>query len=398
MMHVEKLGEKNIVTDKSKHVVDKRIDMLVIAGEHSGDAHAAACIRDLKALHPNLNICAIGGQSLQQAGAHLLLDITRWSVVGLIEVLKYYRQFKALMDWIVRWIEVYRPRIVCLVDFPGFNLRLAKKLFEKKLSCKGGGNVKVCAYIAPQIWAWRRNRRFLMAKFLDRLAVIFPFEKAYFGDTNLDVCYVGHPLIGEKLPFAYDLDGELLLLPGSRSAAVKRIFPILLNAFQFLKLKYEKLRGIVVYPDASIKAILEEKIAKDHLQSAVRLCDHGNLLHPLEICGSLMSSGTASLKIALAGIPGVIVYRAHPITYALGKCIVRVPFLSMANILLKEQAYPEFLQSSALQAFKVAQCMQQFLDDPEATRQQFLSYSEKLHQILLQTEDISLTRWLLQDL
>jgi lipid-A-disaccharide synthase len=397
-MCVEKLGKANMFANKNKYVVDKRIDMLIIAGEHSGDAHAAACIRSLKTLHPDLNVCAIGGQSLQQAGAHLLLDITKWSVVGLVEVLKYYRQFKELMDWIVRWIEVYRPRIVCLVDFPGFNLRLAKKLFEKKLSCKGGGSVKIYAYIAPQIWAWRRNRRFSMAKFLDRLAVIFPFEKAYFSDTNLDVCYVGHPLVGEKLPFTYDLNGELLLLPGSRSAAVKRIFPILLNAFQFLKLKYEELRGVVVYPDASIKVILEEKIAKSHLQSAIRLCDHGNLLHPLEICGSLMSSGTASLKIALAGIPGVVVYRAHPITYALGKCIVKVPFLSIANILLKEQAYPEFLQSSALQAFKVAQCMQQFLENPEVTRQQFLSYSEKLYQILLQAEDMSPTRWLLQDL
>ncbi|MDR0647459.1 MAG: lipid-A-disaccharide synthase [Puniceicoccales bacterium] len=397
-MRVEKLGKEDMLVDENKCVVDKRIDMLVVAGEHSGDAHAAAGVRNLKTLHPDLNICAIGGQLLQQAGAHLLLDVTKWSVVGLVEVLKHYRQFKELMDWIVRWIEVYRPRIVCLVDFPGFNLRLAKKLFEKKLSCKGGGNVKIYAYIAPQIWAWRRNRRFLMAKFLDRLAVIFPFEKAYFGDTNLDVCYVGHPLVGEKLPFTYDVNGELLLLPGSRSAAVKRIFPILLNAFQFLKLKYEKLGGVVVYPDESIKAILEEKINKSHLQDTIRLCDHGNLLHPLKICGSLMSSGTASLKIALAGIPGVVVYRAHLITYALGKYIVKVPFLSMANILLKEQAYPEFLQSSALQSFKVAQRMQQFLDNPEVTRQQFLSHSEKLHQMLLQAEDVSLTRWLLQDL
>ncbi|MDR0755863.1 MAG: lipid-A-disaccharide synthase [Puniceicoccales bacterium] len=397
-MHVEKLGEENIFAKKGNGITDEQIDLLVVAGEHSGDAHAAACIRDLKVLHPDLNICAIGGQSLRQAGAHLLLDITKWSVVGLVEVLKYYRQFKALMDWIVRWIEVYRPRVVCLVDFPGFNLRLAQKLFEKKLSCRGSGNVKTYAYIAPQIWAWRRNRRFSMAKFLDRLAVIFPFEKAYFSDTNLDVCYVGHPLVRERLPFEYDLDGELLLLPGSRSAAVKRIFPILLNAFQFLKLKYEKLGGVVVYPDASIKTILEGEIAKGHLQDAIRLCDHGNLLHPLKICGSLMSSGTASLKIALAGIPGVVVYRAHPLTYALGKCIVKVPFLSMANILLKEQAYPEFLQSSALQAFKVAQRMQQFLDKPEITRQQFLSHSKNLHRILLQAEDMSPTRWLLQDL
>ncbi|MDR1254664.1 MAG: lipid-A-disaccharide synthase [Puniceicoccales bacterium] len=397
-MGAEKLDKENMFADENKYVVDKRIDMLVVAGEHSGDAHAATCIRDLKALHPDLNICAIGGQALQQAGAHLLFDITKWSVVGLVEVLKYYRQFKELMDWIIRWVEVYRPRVVCLVDFPGFNLRLAKKLFEKKLSCKGGGNVKIYAYIAPQIWAWRRNRRFSMAKFLDRLAVIFPFEKAHFSDTNLDVCYVGHPLVGEKLPFTYDLNGELLLLPGSRSAAVKRIFPILLNAFQLLKLKHEKLRGVVVYPDASIKAMLEEEIAKNHLQNVIHLYDHGNLLHPLEICGSLMSSGTASLKIALAGIPGVVVYRAHPITYALGKWIVKVPFLSMANILLKEQAYPEFLQSSALQAFKVAQCMQQFLDNPELARQQFLSYSEKLYRILLQAEDMSPARWLLQDL
>ena len=211
------------------------IDLLVIAGEHSGDNHAAQVVRELKEKHPSLSVYAIGGPALQAAGAHLLFDLTQWSVVGLVESIKHYSQFMQLMHWTVEWIRCYQPKVVCLVDFPGFNLRLAQRLFQEKLSIKGGGTIKVYEYIAPQIWAWKAKRRFKIAKWVDSLGVIFPFEKAYFADTSLDVQFVGHPLLKEQNPFCYDPNGKLLLLPGSRNAAVHRIYPLLLDAFQNLK-------------------------------------------------------------------------------------------------------------------------------------------------------------------
>ncbi len=376
----------------------RQIDLLVIAGEHSGDAHAALGVRALKSLHPNLNICAIGGQALRQAGAHLLFDITQWSVVGLVESLRHYRQFVALMNWIVHWVEAYQPREICLVDFPGFNLRLAKQLFDKKLTRKAGGKIPLCAYIAPQIWAWKSGRRFAMAKYFDRLAVLFAFEKECFDDTSLDVQYVGNPLIHENLPFEYDESGELLLLPGSRMVAVQRICPLLLDAFGLLSLKRSNLRGLILYPDESIKRFLEKLVEEKQLRQSIRMCHHSNLTAALKVSGALMSSGTASLKVALAGIPGVVVYRAHYLTYLLGKMLIKVPYLSMANILLQRPAYPEILKPSSMQAFYASEKMQTFLQDPKAARQQFKKHADDLYNILSSPVDNSLEEFLLQDL
>jgi lipid-A-disaccharide synthase len=147
-----------------------RPDLLVIAGEHSGDEHAARMVRELLASGKVSNVCAVGGPALEKAGAQLLCDLTAFSVVGLFEVLKHYGEFKRLFNAVVEWVRAYRPRAVCLVDYPGFNLRLAKALKKAGLSRKGGGDIAVFDYIGPQIWAWKARRRFTMARDLDALA------------------------------------------------------------------------------------------------------------------------------------------------------------------------------------------------------------------------------------
>lgn len=376
-------------------------DLLLIAGEHSGDAHAAELVKALKAEIPALSICALGGKRLQEAGAQLVFDLTFLSVVGLFEVLKHYSSFKKLLAWVLRWIQVNQPKAICLVDFPGFNLRLAKLLYEKKLSHKAGGKTKVFYYISPQIWAWKSKRRFAMAKYLDSLGVIFPFEKDCFQDTELEVNFVGHPFTHKRLPLYYVSEGPLVLLPGSRQAAVKRIFPLLIRAFECLKDWYQCDKALVLYPDNSIKSILEKTLrSRNHTRyaSSIQLQCLTEGMTPEGVSGALMSSGTASLMVSLAGIPGVIAYKANPFTYLCARWLVKVPYLSMANILLKEQAYPELLQSSSIHHVEIADAMASYLSEPEKAREQFSAYAQRLHALLQDSPHVEPASWLKKSL
>lgn len=350
-------------------------DVLVIAGEPSGDLHASVLVRELKARHPNLSVCAVGGVNLQQAGAHLLFDMMPLSVVGLAETLKHYGTFVRLLQWLVRWVRVYQPKVICLVDFPGFNLRLARALYRAGLSKKAGGSTSVYGYIAPQIWAWKAQRRFKIARWFDALGVIFPFEVDCFADTNLKVNFVGHPLLQQPNPFRYDPDGALLLLPGSRLGAVMRIFSLLKEAFGHLKKHRSSLKAVVPFPNDNVGSYVKNNLSPDMTTCPLSELDTG-------VCGALMSSGTASLQVALAGIPGVVAYRAHPITFFFGKRLVRVPYLTMANVLFKEEFYPETLQDTPLQATVVAQRMATFLNDPQKARVRFESGAQRLKEML----------------
>lgn len=376
-------------------------DLLVVAGEHSGDAHAAEWVSQLKSKRPDLHIYAIGGPLLSKAGARLIFDLTQLSVVGLIEVLKHYRTFKKLLNWTLHWIQLYQPKMVCLIDFPGFNLRLAKSLHDKRLSCKGGGTIKLYYYIAPQIWAWKSKRRFAMEKYLDALGTIFPFEKDCFQDTRLDVSFVGHPFSHKDLPFFYDEKGPLLLLPGSRQAAVKRIFPLLLKSFESLKEGGHAHDALVLYPDEPIKHSLESILrSSKHRGYAthIRLQPFSYTMPKVGLAGALMSSGTASLMVGLAGIPGVIAYKANPITYWMARFLVKIPYLGISNLLLNQAAYPEFLKNSSLHHLEIADAMARFLDEPKKARQQFEHYAQKLRTLLQSDDALSVEDWILKEL
>ena len=295
-------------------------------------------VRELKAKRPGFAVVALGGPELAKAGAQLLHDMTASSVVGFVEVLKNYPFFKALFEETLRWIAEHKPKAVCFVDYPGLNLRLAKALRERGLSVKGGGDIRVLYYISPQIWAWKAKRRFTMARDLDALAVIFPFEVECYADTSLPVEFVGHPFLDEahEAPVRYDPAGPILLLPGSRKQAVARIFPVLLAGHA----AYGKRDAVVVYPSELIKDVL--LAAKP--PANVKLVPTGATVAASAV---LMSSGTMSMHCALAAIPGAVAYRANPITYVLGRMLVKVPYLGIANLLLKEPMYPEYIQGAA---------------------------------------------------
>lgn len=351
------------------------VDVLIIAGEHSGDEHASRVVREFRANHPDAKICALGGPELAAEGAQLLYDLTATSVVGFVEVLKHYSFFKALFEATLRWVEQYKPRAICFIDYPGFNLRLAAQLRERGLSVKGGGKVKLLYYISPQIWAWKAKRRFTMARDLDALAVIFPFEPDCYKDTTLPVEFVGHPFLAPDYtpPVRYDQAGPVLLLPGSRVQAVTRIFPLLLAGFAEFSKTAPDSRAVALFPSEEVAAVTRQILANwPQLAGKVELrpVSEGRVANPFAACAVLTSSGTMSLHCALAEIPGAIAYRTNAITYLLARWWVKIEYIGIANLLLKEAMYPEFIQGAATAealAGKLRECTS---DGPRAEQTQ----------------------------
>ena len=376
------------------------VDLFIVAGEHSGDRHAATVVRRIKSENPNIKISAIGGKKLRDAGADVIFDLTKFSVVGFFEVLKHYNTFKKILKFAADFIELRRPKVVCFVDFPGFNLRLAKLLFDRGISVKAGGNVRLYYYISPQIWAWKSKRRFFMEKYIDSLGVIFPFEVDCFADTSLDVNFVGHPFVEEEMPFYYDECGPLLLLAGSRVAAVKRMLPVFLKSAKLLIASGLVNEISILFPDEKIKATIENILADkefNNLRSSIILLEHCDNFEPIGVSAAIMSSGTASFMVGLAGIPGVIAYRANIFTYFLAKMLVKVKFLSIANILLNNEAYPEILRHSGNQSLLICDKIKQQLQDKDNTRDFFKKVSADLYCVLSSSENLkSPEKWLME--
>ena len=372
---------------------DGQPDLLVIAGEHSGDEHAAQLIADMRLSHPNLKVACLGGSKLAAEGAQLLYDLTAVSIVGFVEVVRHYSFFKKLFEQTLDWIERYRPKHICLVDYPGFNLRIAKQLFKRGLSVKGGGGIGISYYIGPQIWAWKAKRRFAMARTLDRLGVIFPFEVECFADTELPVEFVGHPFVHPKykLPLCYDVSAPVLLLPGSRVAAVSRIFPALLDGFRMAHRSKPDLKARVIYPSQKIREVLDQ-VLKDYsdLEGSIELVSNFGCVLPASAV--LMSSGTMSLVCALSGIPGAIVYRLNPISHLLGRLLVKIPYIGIANLLLDRPLHPEFIQGAA-KPKSLAKQILNALEDPLAAQTAAVGALE-LRKLLGAESDVRAAEWL----
>jgi lipid-A-disaccharide synthase len=371
-----------------------RVDLLVIAGEHSGDEHAARMVHGLLAQRPELRVCALGGPRLAAAGAQLLRDLTATSAIGPGEVLRKVFFFRALIAETVRWIGEHRPRAVCFVDSSGLNLRIAAALCARGLAARTGGPTKLLYYISPQVWASRAERRFGMARHLDGLAVIFPFEPAVYADTALPVEFVGHPFAAADYapPVRYDPTGPVLLLPGSRTGAVRRIFPTLLAGFAEIARGHTGARAVVLYPDDRILAVLRAANPPDN----VRLRRTGETDVPVAASAVLTSSGTMSLHCALAGIPGAVTYRADPLFYLVGRLLVKVKFIGIANLLLGEAMYPELIQGAATPIALAAE-LRAATDDP-VRRTRTAAQAARLRALLAQPAKGTVSDWMAREL
>ena len=376
---------------------DDTVDLLVVAGEASGDEHSALLISGLLKKFSNFRISAIGGKRVEKEGAHLVYPLVEHAVVGVVEVLKNYSTFKQIFKNTIEWIIKYKPKTILLVDYPGFNLRLARELKKRGVSLKGGGTVKVLQYISPQLWAWKAKRRFEMEKILDGLGVIFPFEVDCYKDTSLPVAFVGHPFAQSayKCPISYSPKGPLLLLPGSRVQPVQRILPVFLDTLDPLLIDFPNLQVSIPVPDSQIRTVVESLLSsRPTIKDRINVVESGL---EMEARAALMSSGTMSLSCAIAGVPGIIAYRAHPLTYLLGRFLVTIPYLGMANILIPEAPpYLEFLQGRANRT-NLYQSILKVLHNEDSKEKSQLVAKELLKRLQVPDEQ-GVVEWLSQEI
>ncbi len=318
-----------------------------IAGENSGDLHAAEVIASIRKIHPDWQHFGVGGQHMQRAGFNSLFPFERFSVMGFVEVIRHLGFFLKVERKIEKILRRSPPDLIVLVDYPGLNMRIAR------IAHKIG--IKVLYYICPQFWAWKKNRLKQLEKFTDQVVYILPFEKKYLDEYRVKSTYVGHP-IAEEIEFAmerqefadkYSLDPKkewLGFMPGSRNIELKRMLPQFLKAISYFeKDKYEIL--ISRAPTVSEKLFNKIISAFPGIKYMEIIADNYCLIR---YCRCLsVTSGTATLESAYIGTPCVIVYKAGKLSYELGKRLIRIDMIGLPNIILKQRILPELIQHEA---------------------------------------------------
>ena len=342
---------------------DKSI--LLIAGEASGDTLAAELVCSLKKKAEQngetISFNGAGGPRMAAAGVKLEFDLAAHAVVGIIEVLKNYGKFKGFFDQLLKLALDTRPDAIILIDYPGFNLRYAKKL--RSLIAKQADplwNPKIVYYVSPQIWAWHESRVHGIARDIDLMLSIFPFEKKWYAERvpQFRVEFVGHPLVDRfstvKEKQADPLQrNEVLLLPGSRQRELRKHLPVLIEAARGL-CDGSGLVPRLVVPDqrmADLAAgILEESIPLPSLQVQI-----GGLADALgKARTAIAASGTVTMECGWFGVPTVVMYKTSWSTYWLARWLIKVKFLAMPNLLAGERVFPEFVQHEATAANLIA--------------------------------------------
>ncbi len=328
--------------------------LLVVAGEASGDLHAARLLTEFARIEPDISLFGLGGEEMRAAGVRTLADSSEISVVGLVEVLKILPRAKQIFAALLAEVDRLKPTAALLVDFPDFNLRLAKELARR--------GVPVVYYVSPQIWAWRKSRVHAIARDVARMLVLFPFEVEFYRRYGVDAVHVGHPLVDEvpELPQVWDRPDDpavsgsapfrIALLPGSRRSEVEALLPLQLRALAQLATKVSVVGRIIQAPTVSRESI------DRHLAAAGLGADS---LPPVEIIAAgrfaaiadshlaLCASGTATLEVGLLGTPMIVCYRLSAWTYRLARLMVRLPYVSLVNLVLERGAVPEKLQREA---------------------------------------------------
>ncbi len=322
--------------------------ILVVAGEVSGDLHAAKVVQAAKVRSPETVFWGIGGDELGAQGVELLQHTDRMSVMGIVEVLKQYRFFKGVMNQVLAEVERRKPDASLLVDYPGFNLRLAAELKKR--------GVKVYYYISPKVWAWNKKRIPKMARVIDRLMVVFPFEVEIFKGSGLQVDFVGNPLVAQIDDFMASPEKELpwkserrvALLPGSRRQEIERILPTMLAAAKKLEAQLEELSFMIAAPNERIEKIVTGQIAVAEEKPARLSVICGNareLMRQSEV--AVVTSGTATLETALVGTPHILVYKTSAFTYWFARSVVKILHIGLVNIVAGRTVCPEILQHTA---------------------------------------------------
>jgi lipid-A-disaccharide synthase len=322
-------------------------NILIIAGEASGDLHGSALISELKKLDPSINIFGIGGQKMKNAGMNILYSIDKLAFLGFSEVIKHIPFIKKVQREILRLVKEKEIKNAVLIDYPGFNLSIAKKL-------KASG-LYIFYYISPQIWAWGAGRIKKIRSLINKMIVVFPFEEELYRNNNVNVEFVGHPLLErikeydlfsrDEFFHKFDLDltkDILLILPGSRVNEISYIFPSAIKAAAKLTREFN-LQIIVACADNIDVNVFDEfnrnvnfKIIKGFNYDLMNLAKIG-----------IIKSGTSTLEAGLFSLPMVIVYKTSLLTYLIGKKLIKLDTIGMVNIINGERIVPELIQEQA---------------------------------------------------
>jgi lipid-A-disaccharide synthase len=337
----------------------QQLKFFLIAGETSGDILGAKLIESFKQ-HPsleqyNLKFAGAGGKLMREKGLLEFFDMTEHAVVGAWEVLKHYSELKKIFNALIQHVIEEKPDVIILIDFPGFNLRFLKAI-RKQISKIKNNTVwkpKFVYYVSPQLWAWHESRFKLLEKHLDLLICIFPFEKSWYSlrAPKLKVEFVGHPIFDRydlnSICYEKNLERDnqptVLLLPGSRDKEVQNHIPLLAETAKLLARQLK----------CNFKVVLTKE---QHIEQAKKfMADIPNLtllLNEIEIalkngCLAIAASGTVTIECAVFGVPTIVFYKTSLITYLIGKKLIKVPYLSMPNILIGDEVFPEFIQYNA---------------------------------------------------
>ena len=316
----------------------------MVAGEASGDLHGANLVRAIRELSPRAEFCGIGGGRMMEAGVEILFSSSEMAVVGLTEVFSRIGVIARAYWGLKSLLKSRDPDLLILIDYPDFNLALARA--AKKLK------VPVLYYISPQVWAWRAGRVKKIARRVDRMAVILPFERAFYRERGMEVEYVGHPLADtlpdcpprQEILASLGLSGKgpiIGILPGSRKEEVTRLLPVMLGAAENLSAHHPGLACLLPLASTIPAELVQESTKESPLPIRI-LGDMARVLAASDMV--IVASGTATLEAALMQTPMVVVYRVSPVTFWLGRKMAQVRHISLVNLIAGETIVPELIQ------------------------------------------------------
>jgi len=325
----------------------KRI--LIVAGEASGDLHGARLVRAMTEKEPGIRFYGIGGGNLKEAGVDLWADAADMAVVGLTEVLSKLREILMVMGRLKKSLRLLKPDLVILIDYPDFNLPLAR-------SAKKYG-IPVFYYISPQVWAWRKGRIKTLSRIVDRMAVVLPFEEALYRQAGVDATFVGHPLLDvveaasprEETLHRFGLRDQVTtvaLLPGSRKGEVSRLLPAMLKAARLLTEKVKPVQFLLPLAATLDEAWMRERIAGADAPE-IRLVRGATYDAVAAADAAVVVSGTATLETALLGTPLIVIYKVSALSYLIGRMLISVDHIGLVNIVAGKTVAPELIQHEA---------------------------------------------------
>lgn len=340
--------------------------ILFVAGDPSGDAHAARLIEALKQKNPGLAFTGLGGAAMQRAGLRLLCDLTAAAAIGPFDAFKHLSRFRQARRLVENALKTNRPDLVILVDFGDFNLPVIAPLVKRY-------GVPIVYYISPQIWAWGAFRLRYVKQNIDRMLVFFRFEEAFYQKENIPVTWVGHPLVDAVKPalgkeaamrqFGLNPWRRVVgLLPGSRKREIQRHLPVMLAAAKKIAWRMPGVQFLLVkapeIPDALVaryvKASEDIKVVEAKAAEALQVME-----------AAVVSSGTATLETALCGIPMVVIYRTSWMTYLAAKAVIRIPDIALVNVVAQKRLVPELVQQQASPS-RIANAVIELLRNDEA--------------------------------